>query len=113
MTLNKPGNNPFCHHRALEMQKVGKRERVVQVTAAPGEPFEGWGLHPECGPYGEYQQWHIIAAPQHAFLRATISAVMWNIDNYSIEHHGVGKPGVLRTTGPIAYTKAITPLVDR
>ena len=80
---------------------------------APGEPFEGWGLHPECGPYGEYQQWHIIAAPQHAFLRATISAVMWNIDNYSIEHHGVGKPGVLRTTGPIAYTKAITPLVDR
>ncbi len=40
VTLNKPGNNPYCHHRALEMQRQGKRERVVQHTAAPGEPFD-------------------------------------------------------------------------
>jgi len=40
VTLNKPGNNPFCHHRALELEKQGKRERVVQVRAAPGEPFD-------------------------------------------------------------------------
>ncbi|HEY2512997.1 MAG TPA: radical SAM protein [Polyangiaceae bacterium] len=39
-TLGKPGNNPFCHHRALEMQRMGKRERLVPVEAAPGEPFD-------------------------------------------------------------------------
>ena len=39
-TLGKPGNNPFCHHRALEMQKAGKRERLVLAEAAPGEPFD-------------------------------------------------------------------------
>jgi radical SAM protein with 4Fe4S-binding SPASM domain len=38
--LGKPGNNPYCHHRALEMQRMGKRERIERVTAAPGEPFD-------------------------------------------------------------------------
>ena len=38
--LGKPGNNPMCHHRALEMQRAGKRERLVQIAAAPGEPFD-------------------------------------------------------------------------
>jgi radical SAM protein with 4Fe4S-binding SPASM domain len=40
VTLGKSGNNPFCHHRALEMDRVGKRERVVRVEQAPGEPFD-------------------------------------------------------------------------
>ncbi len=38
--FGKPGNNPFCHHRALEMQRAGKRERVVLTQAAPGVPFD-------------------------------------------------------------------------
>jgi radical SAM protein with 4Fe4S-binding SPASM domain len=38
--LGKPGNNPFCHHRALEMDRMGKRERIERVEAAPGEPFD-------------------------------------------------------------------------
>jgi radical SAM protein with 4Fe4S-binding SPASM domain len=38
--LGKPGNNPMCHHRALELQRAGKRERVVQVELAPGVPFD-------------------------------------------------------------------------
>jgi radical SAM protein with 4Fe4S-binding SPASM domain len=38
--FGKPGNNPFCHHRALEMKRQGKRERIVQVAAAPGDPFD-------------------------------------------------------------------------
>lgn len=38
--LGKPGNNPMCHHRALEMQRAGKRERLVQIAAAAGEPFD-------------------------------------------------------------------------
>ncbi|MGO9836210.1 MAG: radical SAM protein [Polyangiaceae bacterium] len=40
VTLGKAGNNPFCHHRAIEMQREGKRERIVKVTEAPGEPFD-------------------------------------------------------------------------
>jgi radical SAM protein with 4Fe4S-binding SPASM domain len=35
-----PGNNPYCHHRALEMKRLGKRERVAQATPAPGLPFD-------------------------------------------------------------------------
>jgi radical SAM protein with 4Fe4S-binding SPASM domain len=38
--FGKPGNNPYCHHRALEMQKRGQRERLVQVESAPGTPFD-------------------------------------------------------------------------
>ncbi len=38
--LGKPGNNPYCHHRALEMERAGKRERVALVEAAPGQPFD-------------------------------------------------------------------------
>jgi radical SAM protein with 4Fe4S-binding SPASM domain len=34
------GNNPFCHHRALELLREGKRERLVQVAPAPGKPFD-------------------------------------------------------------------------
>jgi radical SAM protein with 4Fe4S-binding SPASM domain len=38
--LGKPGNNPMCHHRALEMQRMGKRERLVQIEKPPGLPFD-------------------------------------------------------------------------
>jgi radical SAM protein with 4Fe4S-binding SPASM domain len=40
VTLGKAGNNPYCHHRAIEMERVGKRERIERVTPAPGEPFD-------------------------------------------------------------------------
>ena len=40
VTLGRPGNNPYCHHRALEMERAGKRERVVRATEAPGLPFD-------------------------------------------------------------------------
>jgi len=38
--FGRPGNNPYCHHRALEMDRVGKRERVVRKTQAEGLPFD-------------------------------------------------------------------------
>ncbi|HJL17966.1 MAG TPA: radical SAM protein [Sandaracinaceae bacterium LLY-WYZ-13_1] len=38
--FGKPGNNPYCHHRALERQREGKRERVVRRDEAPGLPFD-------------------------------------------------------------------------
>jgi radical SAM protein with 4Fe4S-binding SPASM domain len=38
--FGKPGNNPFCHHRALELLREGKRERLVKVAEATGLPFD-------------------------------------------------------------------------
>jgi radical SAM protein with 4Fe4S-binding SPASM domain len=38
--FGKAGNNPYCHHRALEHQRMGKRERVVRVESAPNKPFD-------------------------------------------------------------------------
>ena len=38
--FGKPGNNPYCHHRVLELEKQGLRERVVKVADAPGTPFD-------------------------------------------------------------------------
>ena len=42
--FRKAGNNPYCHHRGLEMQREGKRERLVPKQPAPGEPFDYGGF---------------------------------------------------------------------
>jgi mannosyltransferase OCH1-like enzyme len=77
----------------------------------PGQDYGGWGIHPECDPvHGEWQQWHVVCAPNHPFLKAVILEVIWNIDNYRPARDGVGKSAVLRVTGPIAYTNAIEPI---
>jgi mannosyltransferase OCH1-like enzyme len=75
-----------------------------------GQRYEGYGLHPGLGPDGELQQWHIVAPPGHPYLEAVIARVMRNIDEYDPFMHGTGKLGVLRVTGPIAYTNAIEPI---
>lgn len=38
--FNRRGNNPYCHHRAIEQAKRGIRERVVPQINAPGVPFD-------------------------------------------------------------------------
>ena len=38
--LGRPGNNPFCHHRALEMDRMGMRERIEPVAAPSGAPSD-------------------------------------------------------------------------
>jgi hypothetical protein len=38
--FGKTGNNPYCHHRALELLREGKRERLVRTQAAEGQPFD-------------------------------------------------------------------------
>ena len=38
--LGKPGNNPYCSHRALEFEAKGLRERLVRRESAPGKPFD-------------------------------------------------------------------------
>lgn len=36
----RPGNNPYCHHRALEHARLGQRERLVRVEQPEGLPFD-------------------------------------------------------------------------
>jgi mannosyltransferase OCH1-like enzyme len=68
-----------------------------------------WGNHEELRHIagGEYQQWYIACASGHPFLKAVVESVLSNIDAYDPVLHGVGKYGVLRVTGPVAYTLAI------
>ncbi len=38
--FGRPGNNPYCHYRALQRHQAGQRERLVLAEAAPGAPFD-------------------------------------------------------------------------
>ncbi len=38
--FGRPGNNPYCHHRAIELARDGKRERLVKTAPAEGMPFD-------------------------------------------------------------------------
>jgi len=38
--FGRRGNNPYCHHRALELAQIGKRERLAPIAPAPGQPFD-------------------------------------------------------------------------
>lgn len=38
--LGRPGNNPYCIHRAMDLEKQGIQERVVKVENASGLPFD-------------------------------------------------------------------------
>ena len=38
--FGRPGNNPFCHSRALALAEAGLVEKIEPVTAAPGKPFD-------------------------------------------------------------------------
>ena len=38
--LGRRGNMPFCFHRADQLARQGRRERLVRVAPAPGEPFD-------------------------------------------------------------------------
>ena len=96
-----------------DIARDGQPFALAQWQSGQGGRHEGWGFHPELAhvPGGEFQQFHIIAAPGHPFLQAAALRVLDNIARYRPWHGGVGKQGVLRTTGPIAYTLAIAPLL--
>lgn len=101
--------------RPLDVAIAGERFLLAQWDNGPTGTHPHWGLHAEIGnmPQGELQQWHVIAAPGHPFLRAVIEEVLSGIERYRPWLHGVGKAGVFRLSGPIAYTRAIAPLLPR
>ncbi len=38
--LGRPGNNPYCVHRQIELAKQGIAESISKVAPAPGKPFD-------------------------------------------------------------------------
>jgi hypothetical protein len=38
--FGRPGNNPFCHFRALTFAAAGVAETLEPVKRAPGQPFD-------------------------------------------------------------------------
>jgi radical SAM protein with 4Fe4S-binding SPASM domain len=60
--FGRRGNNPFCHHRALELLEAGRRERIVRVEAPPGEPFDQgrFELIEEPWPDGELESARVL-----------------------------------------------------
>jgi inositol phosphorylceramide mannosyltransferase catalytic subunit len=86
---------------------------LSQWSNGPGQKYEGFGLKREVAHIagGEFQQWHVIAAPRHPFLHAVLLAVFDGIDRYTPWRSGTGKVGVIRLTGPIVYTLTIAPLM--
>lgn len=65
------------------------------------------GYWPEYGVDNELQQWFIACEPRHPFLEEVILKVKNNIEKYNPFIFGIGGTGVIRTTGPVAYSLAI------
>lgn len=97
----------------FERLRPDDRHILSHWRNGPGERYEAYGIHDELAGIegGEFQSWYIVAAPGSPLLRATIDAVLTNIDAYRPWRDGVGRGGTLRVTGPIAYTLAILPLL--
>ena len=72
MLFGKPGNNPFCHHRALELLREGRRERLQKTQPAGGAPFDygRFEIIEEPFPEGELDRARELARTGEGFLSA-------------------------------------------
>jgi mannosyltransferase OCH1-like enzyme len=78
-----------------------------------GEKHFRFGMHPEISyKRGEYLQCVIVTPSGHSYLRAVIENLICQIQYYDEKIHGVGRFGVLRVTGPIMFTNAISRIKD-
>lgn len=78
-------------------------------------PFDGWGLHPELAdvPGGEYQQWFLLSSPGHPFLKAVVMRVLAQLARPVVWPPRYGRRGVLLTTGPIVFSRAVHSVLSR
>ncbi|MEO0356944.1 MAG: glycosyltransferase [Pseudomonadota bacterium] len=86
---------------------------LAQWRNGLGQTYEGYGLHQELQrvPGGEVVQWFLMARPKHPILARVLARVYDNIIDYSPYYFGYGRNGVLRTSGPIAFTLAVAPML--
>jgi mannosyltransferase OCH1-like enzyme len=95
-----------------EVVAAGSEYLLSFWDSGSGGRDEGAGKHAKYGVPDEFQQWFIVSPRAHPFLEAVIARVSENIRSYDPLRSGVGASGVLRTTGPIAYTLAIQPILQ-
>lgn len=69
--FNRRGNNPYCHHRALELARRGRRERIVRKLAAIGKPFD-------CGVFEIIEEPIDAPWPEPDPLRFTKEKIVWS-----------------------------------
>jgi hypothetical protein len=74
-----------------------------------GRPYERWGISPDVWyvPGGEYVNWFFASEPNNPILMAVVRKVLHNINNYKPSANLLGRNGILRVTGPIAWTQSI------
>lgn len=96
-----------------DILKAEDRYLLCHWQNGPDDFHPNIGFH-DCieSPYGEFQQWHLVATKGHPFLKAVIENVCNNIQNYNPYIHDSGGWSVVNLTGPIAYSLAIEPLLD-
>lgn len=85
---------------------------LSQWDNRPGQDHaDTWGRHAEIGHVmgGEFIQWLIVARSRHPFLKAVIGSLIKGIEaeQLSSGNRLSGWKGVLKLTGPIAFTRAI------
>jgi radical SAM protein with 4Fe4S-binding SPASM domain len=68
--FGKRGNNPFCHHRALDLLRHGKRERLARVAEASGKPFDHalFEIVEEAWPAAELERARAVADGREEWL---------------------------------------------
>lgn len=75
-----------------------------------GRPYEGWGMSPDLWDVtgGEYVNWFFAAEPKNPIIQDAIKFVLRQISNYRSTEKGLGRHAILRVTGPVAWSRAIT-----
>lgn len=88
---------------------------VLSQWFSKSEAVEQYKSHPELKGIrgGEYVQWFMACEAGHPYLAEVIKTVLHNIKVYRPLRDGAGRLGVLRLTGPIAYTLAIHPIIAK
>ena len=68
--MGRPGNNPYCHYRALQLLRQGRRERVVRKSAPPGGSFDlgTWELVEETWPENELARAQAVGRGEEQWL---------------------------------------------
>ena len=75
------------------------------IVSSWGKTHQGWGVYNELGKIKEFQQWFIISSPENPIIKEIINKCLLNLCFYNPGIFGVGKTGVVRTTGPVSFTQ--------
>lgn len=82
---------------------------ISQWDNQVGRPYESWGLSPDVWDIagGEYINWFFAAEPKNPILLGVIKHVLQQINTYQPQNNNLGRNGILRVTGPLAWSRAI------